>query len=280
MTDDSEKADPAHFESADSAQDGDLADSLAIDRAVAEDDEVAPGVPTTASSPRSSGRHKTKREPEPDLSRLDVAGDDAAGAEAPVGGAKRRWRGRKGKRRKAPWWELPLLVAVAILVAVLVKTFVVQPFYIPSQSMEKTLHGCPGCKGDRILVNKPVYDLRDPHPGDIVVFHAPPGWDDEARSVPPSNPVIRAVRGFGQLVGCQLVSDQRVRDRRTGLRALFLAPCVWRVCRRRTRPASAARAGHSAGHHLELGIMDRAADRPSRSRPVVRLGHRFRRCRG
>ena len=45
--------------------------------------------------------------------------------------------------------------------------------------MEKTLHGCPGCSGDRILVNKPIYDFRDPHPGDIVVFNAPPGWDDE-----------------------------------------------------------------------------------------------------
>jgi signal peptidase I len=109
---------------------------------------------------------------------------------------------RSGKpRRKAPWWELPALVALAILVAILVKSFLVQPFYIPSQSMEKTLHGCPGCSGDRILVNKLIYDFRDPHPGDIVVFDAPPGWDDEPRSVPPSNPVLRAVRGFGQLIG-------------------------------------------------------------------------------
>jgi signal peptidase I len=93
------------------------------------------------------------------------------------------------------------LVALAILIAVLVKSFVVQPFYIPSESMEKTLHGCPTCSGDRILVNKPIYDLRDPHGGDIVVFHAPPGWDDEPGTKPPSNPVLRAVRGFGQLIG-------------------------------------------------------------------------------
>ncbi|MDT4916119.1 MAG: signal peptidase, partial [Pseudonocardiales bacterium] len=46
--------------------------------------------------------------------------------------------------RKAPWWELPALVALAILIAILVKTFVIQPFYIPSESMEKTLHGCTG----------------------------------------------------------------------------------------------------------------------------------------
>jgi signal peptidase I len=118
----------------------------------------------------------------------------------PPSDGQKRHRFRKN-RRKAPWWELPLLVVIAILIAVVVKTFVVQPFYIPSQSMEKTLHGCPGCKGDRILVNKPIYDIRDPHPGDIVVFHAPPGWDDEPAVKPPSNPVLKGIRGFGQLIG-------------------------------------------------------------------------------
>ena len=83
----------------------------------------------------------------------------------------------------------------------LIKTFLVQPFYIPSESMEKTLHGCPGCAGDRILVNKPIYDFRDPHPGDIVVFHAPPGWDDEPSTLPPATRSLRRLRGFGQLVG-------------------------------------------------------------------------------
>jgi signal peptidase I len=68
--------------------------------------------------------------------------------------------------------------------------------------MEKTLHGCTGCSGDRILVNKPIYDFRSPHAGDIVVFNAPPGWDDgEPASKPPSNPLLKAVRGFGQLIG-------------------------------------------------------------------------------
>ena len=119
------------------------------------------------------------------------------------------WRGRRtarkqaagSGRRKAPWWEFPALVLLAVAIAILVKTFVVQPFYIPSQSMERTLHGCPGCRGDRILVNKPIYDFRDPHPGDIVVFHAPSGWDDEPVSQPPANPVLRAARGVGQLIG-------------------------------------------------------------------------------
>jgi signal peptidase I len=230
MTDDIESADRLRLESSGTAQNGDLADSFAIDGTVDEDDEVAPDLTTAPSPRRSGGRHAKKRMPDPpppapapDLNPVEDANDETVvlprippgpvnhtpidGADAPVPGAeddetrKKRLRRRKRKRRKAPWWELPVLVAVAILVAVLVKTFVIQPFYIPSPSMEKTLHGCTGCKGDRILVNKPIYDLRDPHPGDIVVFHAPPGWDDEPASKPPNNPVVKALRGFGQLVG-------------------------------------------------------------------------------
>ena len=112
-----------------------------------------------------------------------------------------RRRNEPKKHKKAPWWELPVLIAVAIAVAVLIKTFLVQPFYIPSESMEKTLHGCPGCSGDRVLVNKLIFDMRDPHPGDIVVFRAPPNWDEEPTPSSPSNPIVKAVHWFGQLVG-------------------------------------------------------------------------------
>ena len=45
--------------------------------------------------------------------------------------------------------------AVALVLAIVIKTFFVQAFYIPSGSMESTLHGCPTCpNGDRVLVNK------------------------------------------------------------------------------------------------------------------------------
>jgi signal peptidase I len=153
--------------------------------------------------------------PPPDPSESQPPATDAAPGEpiddAPVGGSG--WAGYRARRkrkkaakaakphRKAPWWELPALVVLAILIAIVVKTFVVQPFYIPSQSMEKTLHGCPGCHGDRILVNKVIYDFRDPHPGDIVVFNAPPHWDDETTTKPPSNIILKGIRGFGQLIG-------------------------------------------------------------------------------
>ncbi|HEU5265387.1 MAG TPA: signal peptidase I [Jatrophihabitans sp.] len=152
-------------------------------------DPAEPAPSAAASGPASDGAPRS-------------AADGSDRSPSTRGAGRRRRKAKKAKpRRKAPWWELPALVLLAILIAIGVKTFVVQPFYIPSQSMEKTLHGCPGCHGDRILVNKPIYDLRDPHPGDIVVFHAPKGWDDEPVSRPPSNPLLRAVRGFGQLVG-------------------------------------------------------------------------------
>jgi signal peptidase I len=75
------------------------------------------------------------------------------------------------KRRGSFWRELPILVGVAILVAVLVRAFVLQTFYIPSPSMEHTLNVL-----DRVLVNKLVYDFREPRRGEIVVFKAPAQW--------------------------------------------------------------------------------------------------------
>lgn len=71
-------------------------------------------------------------------------------------------------------WLLELigLVLVAFLLATAIKTWVVQPFFIPSSSMEKTL-----LIGDRVLVNKFIYRFQEPQPGDVVVFLAP-GQDD------------------------------------------------------------------------------------------------------
>ena len=61
--------------------------------------------------------------------------------------------------------ELPVLVLVAFVLALLLKTFLVQAFYIPSESMVPSLE-----VGDRVLVNKVVYSLREPERGEIVVF--------------------------------------------------------------------------------------------------------------
>src|SRR3954463_6677940 len=82
------------------------------------------------------------------------------------------------RRRRSFWRELPFLALIALVLAVLIRTFLLQAFFIPSGSMEPTLHGCRGCSGDRVLVNKLVYRVRDPHRGEIVVFRGPPSWQD------------------------------------------------------------------------------------------------------
>jgi signal peptidase I len=68
---------------------------------------------------------------------------------------------------------LPGLIIVALVLALIIKGFLFQAFYIPSASMEPTLHGCPGCNGDRIIVDKIPYYFHDPRRGDIVVFSDP-----------------------------------------------------------------------------------------------------------
>ncbi|MCO8271062.1 signal peptidase I [Actinoplanes sp. TRM 88003] len=75
------------------------------------------------------------------------------------------------KRRGSFWREVPILIGVAVLVAVLVRAFVVQTFFIPSQSMEHTLD-----IDDKVLVNKLVYSVREPRRGEIIVFEAPLQW--------------------------------------------------------------------------------------------------------
>jgi signal peptidase I len=182
------------FEADDSALDDDPADELAMDEASESPAAERPPVSIT-----KGPRHSRNRSAAPD-DNLRAAIERGMALTGPDGEPVAA-DDQKPRRKKAPWWELPALAAFAILIAVLVKSFLIQPFYIPSQSMEKTLHGCPGCSGDRILVNKLIYDFRDPHPGDIVVFNAPNGWNDEPASVPPSNPVLRVIRGFGQLIG-------------------------------------------------------------------------------
>src|SRR6185437_5792895 len=127
---------------------------------------------------------------------VDPVAGDPAGVPVPADA-----RPRPTWRRIAARFELPILIVVAIAIAVVLKTFVIQPFYIPSQSMEQTLHGCPGCAGDRILVFKPVYHVRDPHPGDIVVFKAPKDWDEPGGQVLSNNPVVHGIQWFGQLIG-------------------------------------------------------------------------------
>ena len=114
-----------------------------------------------------------------------------AGAErgAPSGGPGGMQAGQE-KKERSPWAflrEMVLLFAVALTIALLIKTFVVQPFFIPSGSMEDTL-----LVGDKVLVNKLVYHLRPIHRGDVVVFNGEGSWNPPVKPVPASsNPAVR-----------------------------------------------------------------------------------------
>ncbi|MGW5011069.1 MULTISPECIES: signal peptidase I [Micromonospora] len=107
-----------------------------------------------------------------------------------------RRRARRGRRQMPLWQELPLLLIVAFCLAVLIRTFLLQAFFIPSGSMENTL-----LVGDRVLVNKVVYDVRDPVRGEVVVFRGTDRWVAQEAPAPPTNFAGQVSRTLGDLVG-------------------------------------------------------------------------------
>ncbi|WP_054814443.1 signal peptidase I [Nocardia arizonensis] len=114
---------------------------------------------------------------------------------------RRGGRRQKAKKQRPFWQELPILIVIAAVIAALMVSFVGRPYVIPSQSMEPTLHGCTGCTGDRIYVEKLTSYWSDPHPGDVVVFVGPPSWNTRYQSIRSSNTVVRGVQNFFSFFG-------------------------------------------------------------------------------
>lgn len=114
----------------------------------------------------------------------------------------------KGRRRRLKpirlWREIPILLGIALLLALGIKTFMVQAFFIPSQSMQNTI-----MPGDRVLVNKfsPWFGAQ-PQRGQIAVFHDPGGWLDSAATPPSSNAVVRGIKDVFTFVGLLPSSDE------------------------------------------------------------------------
>jgi signal peptidase I len=111
----------------------------------------------------------------------------------------------KAGRGWSTWRELPILIIVALAIALVIKSFVVQPFFIPSSSMEDTL-----LIGDKVLVNKLVYHFRSIERGDVIVFSGTGSWNPAPPTArPASNPAVRAYdatlrplfRSVGELFG-------------------------------------------------------------------------------
>ncbi|GLY04861.1 hypothetical protein Acsp01_52400 [Actinoplanes sp. NBRC 101535] len=118
------------------------------------------------------------------------------------------------------WQELPLLLVVAFCLAVLIRTFLVQAFYIPSGSMENTL-----LVQDRVLVNKVVYDMRDPLRGEVVVFRGTDKWAPEVTEVVSNTFLAKLGRTIGDLVGVSRPGERDFIKRVIGLPGDKVACC-------------------------------------------------------
>ncbi|MFF9818259.1 signal peptidase I [Streptomyces sp. NPDC014006] len=103
----------------------------------------------------------------------DVMEDGAVPGEAGRTVSRGSAAGAAGPRKPRSFWkELPILIGIALVLALLIKTFLVQAFSIPSASMQNTLQ-----EGDRVLVDKltPWFG-SEPERGEVVVFHDPDNW--------------------------------------------------------------------------------------------------------
>ena len=134
-----------------------------------------PGPGAGGSAKDSSEPAPTARTDAPSASVATRPGTDRV-ADAPSSPAKTATPAGKWKLGPAAGrlLRIAVVVVIAAAAALVLRTYVVSPYYVPSQSMEPTLRGCPHCDDDRILVDKISYRLHAPHRTDIVVFHAPP----------------------------------------------------------------------------------------------------------
>ncbi|WP_433066353.1 signal peptidase I [Dactylosporangium sp. CS-033363] len=132
------------------------------------------------------------------------------------------WRSKvRRKRKNMPLWqELPLLLIVAFCLAVLIRTFLVQAFFIPSGSMENTL-----LVGDRVLVNKVLYDVREPERGEVVVFTGPDTWAPENQVDKDAGFFAELGRTVGDLVGFSQPGEKDFIKRVIGLPGDKVACC-------------------------------------------------------
>lgn len=121
-----------------------------------------------------------------------VPGEVMDDEETPTHRGGRSRRQRQPGQQRSFWKELPLLIIIALALALVIKTFLVQAFSIPSDSMQDTLQ-----RGDRVLVDKltPWFG-SEPQRGEVVVFHDPGGWLD-GEPTPQQNVVQKGLSFIG-----------------------------------------------------------------------------------
>ena len=123
-------------------------------------------------------------------------------------------------------WILTIAGAVGIVIAI--KFYVVNPYRIPSSSMEPTLHcarpasGCEARFSDRVMANRFIYHFRDPHRGEIIVFNVPKAAEEACgaggvfvkRIIGLPGDIWQEKQGFVYINGKKLKEPYIKRDRR------------------------------------------------------------------
>ncbi|MCT2594273.1 signal peptidase I [Streptomyces sp. N2-109] len=162
---------------------------------------------------RSYGHHRRPEgesaEPAGEAAERPTSARPSAGMRGPGEGraARRRAAKRiKRRRRLSMTKEIPILVGVALVIALVLKTFLVQAFVIPSGSMEQTIK-----IGDRVLVDKltPWFGSK-PERGDVVVFKDPGGWLGKEQQKEGDDPIgIKQAKGFLTFIGLLPSDDEQ-----------------------------------------------------------------------
>lgn len=106
------------------------------------------------------------------------------------------------EEKTTPWYiEIPLVIVLTLAIIFVLQTFIGRVYLIPSASMEPTLHGCEGCTGDRIFVEKVSYYFDEPKAGDVVVFEGTDSWNQGFVSQRSENSLVRGLQNLGSYVG-------------------------------------------------------------------------------
>jgi len=114
-------------------------------------------------------------------------------------------RSTKARKQRSFWKELPILIGIALILALVIKTFFVQAFSIPSGSMENTLQ-----VGDRVLVDKltPWFGA-EPERGEVVVFQDPGGWLNDEPAKQSDNAFVRGIQDVFSFIGLMPSSNEK-----------------------------------------------------------------------
>ncbi|WP_035797730.1 signal peptidase I [Kitasatospora mediocidica] len=164
------------------------------------------GARSGAGEPEGSGNRtaQSTESAEPSEPGDDSAADRRGPAEVPEEPVEREKP--PGERKQRSFWkELPILIGIALVLALVIKTFFVQAFSIPSESMQNTLQ-----VGDRVLVDKltPWFGST-PDRGEVVVFHDPGGWLNDEPSTQSSNSVIRGFQDVLSFIGLMPSANEK-----------------------------------------------------------------------